>query len=173
MTTVLAAKNDEGVIMAGDTRSSDSSSRPWYAEKIKQVGAFLVGGAGDARASDAVLHLWKPPKITIVDQENLLHFMVSKVVPSLRDVITNNYTKAENGDGWAFIIVVGGEIFHVEDDYSVVKPLFDAGSIGSGGQYALGAYRSGANIQRAMEVAAENDPATGAPFTYLTQTKRG
>ena len=174
MTTVMAVKNDEGVIMAGDSRSSDSSSRPWCAEKIRQVGPFLVGGAGDSAACDAILHLWNPPKLLAKDYDNLLHFMVTKVVPSLRGAIEDSkYVKAENGDGWTLLFSIDCEIFCIEDDYSVIRPLFDAGSIGSGGQYALGAYRSGANIERAMMVAAENDPGSGGPFTYLTQTKRG
>ena len=173
MTTVLAIQYADGVMMSGDTLSTDSSSRPWYSQKIRDLGHYLVGGAGDSRPCDIILHTWKPPTPTAKDHEDLLRFMVVKAIPSLQKTIeASHYSKSDGGDGWAFLIAVGGKVFIVEDDYSVAEPLHDVAAIGSGSWYAIGAARGGASIEKAMEIATENDYATGSPFTYLEQKKR-
>jgi hypothetical protein len=43
---------------------------------------------------------------------------------------------------------------------------------GSGAPYAIGAIRTGASIEDAMAVAAENDANTSAPFTTLEQLRK-
>src|ERR1019366_5245058 len=129
MTTILCVKTDIGITMAGDTQSSDNNNRPWRNEKIRRVGQFLVGGAGDTSAANAVMHHWSPPRATAKDRKDLLHFMIVKIVPTLRKVIADHYIPAQGGGGWAFLFAIDGEIFHIEDDYSVIQPLFDAGSI--------------------------------------------
>ena len=175
MTTILAVQYEDEVVIAADCRTIDSSGRTWKTtSKITRNGAFLIGGAGDCLPLDIANYIWKAPKPTLKDFDNLNHFMVVSVVPSLRKAIEDGgYVKKENDPeaGFAFILVINGEIFTIDDEYSVDIPNFNVAAVGTGGSFALGAARGGASIEKSMEIAEENDVYTGGPFTYLTQTK--
>ena len=51
-------------------------------------------------------------------------------------------------------------------------PQFNVAGVGSGAAYAIGAIRTGASIEDALAVAAENDSNTSAPFTTLEQLRK-
>lgn len=177
MTTVVAIKHDKGVTFAADTQATGESGDIYRVVKIRQNGQFLIAGGGDCAPLDIALHLWKPPLCSVKDKEDLTHFMVAKVVPSLKKVFKDNeyeYNPAPEAkqDGATIIIAIHGEIFVIEKEFDVSQPQFNVAGTGTGYQYAIGALRTGASLADALSVAAENDSNTSGPFTIIEQLRK-
>lgn len=176
MTTVIAVKHAKGVTFAADTQATGEGGDIYRVVKVQEIGPYLVGGAGDCAPLDIAQYLWKPPIPTATDMKNLLRFMIVKVIPSLKKVFKENdyeYNSALEArqDGFTLVVVLHGEIFVIEKEFDVSTPQFNVAGIGSGSAYAIGAIRTGASIEDAMSVAAENDVNTSAPFTIIHQSR--
>ena len=177
MTTVIAVKHSKGVTFMADTQATGEGGDKYRVIKARKNGKFIIAGAGDCAPLDIAQYLWKPPSPTLEDTKDLLCFMIVKVIPSLKKVFKDNdyqydSTPEAKQDGATLIIAVNGEIFIVEKEFDVSMPQFDIAGVGSGAAYAIGAYRTGASLQDAMDVAAENDSNSSAPFTTLEQLRK-
>ena len=183
MTTILAVAKEGKVVMACDSKVTDGTGESWShpsARKIRDLGEVLIGGSGEVAALDIALHIWQPPKSTITDRKDLYHFVISKVIPSLKRCFKENDYKWQDEKGeqsdepkFNFIIAVDGEIFSFSDDFGVVMRDTGILAIGSGASIALGALLGGAPILKAMEIAADQDDHTAEPFyTYEQKRKR-
>ena len=177
MTTVVAVKTSTGVTFAADTQATGEGGDIYRVIKVRKNKHFIVSGGGDCAPLDIALHLWKPPVCTIEDKEDLLHYMIVKVIPSLKKVFKDNdyeYNSAPEArqDGFTLILAVYGEIFVVEKEFDVSQPQFNVAGVGSGSSYAVGALRTGASLQDALDVAAENDANTSGPFTIIEQLRK-
>lgn len=176
MTTIVALKHPKGITFAADTQVTGESGDIYRSVKITKSGPYMISGAGDSAPMDLAQYLWKPPIPTAKDKEHLLNFMVSKVIPSLKKMFKEQeyeYNSAPEAkqDGFSLMIGLCGEIFLVEKEFDVSMPTSPATGVGTGSQYAIGALRGGATIKKAMEIAAENDAYTSAPFTIIEQEK--
>lgn len=176
MTTIVAVQYPDGVVMAADSlvTAGRKYNHPRMA-KITTTGPYLIGGSGEVAACDIVQHIWEPPIPTVNDKKDLYHFMITEVIPSLKRTFKEHEYKWDAEDDetkFAFLIAIEGEVFEIADDLSVC--LDDAGfyGVGSGSSLALGALRVGAEMSKALQVAADVDPYTAAPFIYRTQKKR-
>jgi ATP-dependent protease HslVU (ClpYQ) peptidase subunit len=177
MTTVIAVKHAKGVTFVADTQATGEGGDIYRVIKVRRNKHFIVSGSGDCAPLDIALHLWKPPVCTTEDKEDLLHYMIVKVVPSLKKVFKDNDYEYDSSpdakqDGFTLILAVYGEIFIVEKEFDVSQPQFNVAGGGSGAAYAIGALRTGASIEDALAVAAENDSNTSAPFTTLEQLRK-
>lgn len=175
MTTIAAIRIDDVIHMGADTRTVGGSGRVYKTDlKIKHVGAFLLGGAGNSLPLDTILYGWTPPTPSVDDYRVPYAFFVNKVVPSMKEAISaTGYVKATVSldDGFEFLIAFDGELYNVDDDWCTSMFTSNVGSCGTGGDVALGALLAGADIRTAMKLAAQNDQYTAPPFTFLTQRK--
>jgi len=178
MTTIVAIQYEDQVVIGADSQvtATRKFSHPRMV-KVSERGQYLIAGAGLSSACDIAQHIWIPPKPTVEDRKDLYHFMIAKVVPSLKQCFKDNDFRLEGDKDeetrFAFLIAIGGEVFDLADDFAV--SLDDSGyySIGSGSSIALGALAHGATIEEALEIAAKKDPYTSAPFYFYKQVKRG
>lgn len=179
MTTIVAIQYEDKVIMGADslTTGDRKYSHPKIA-KITKRNNYLIGGSGLAEACDIAQHIWSPPTPTTADRKDLYHFMISKVIPSLKKCFKDNQydwqkDESEKDPNFAFLIAVGGQVFDISDDFSVM--LDDSGvyGVGHGSPLAIGAIHAGASMEEALEIAARFDPYTAAPFLIFEQGKRG
>ena len=178
MTTIVAIQYEDQVVIGADSQvtATRKFSHPRMV-KVSERGQYLIAGAGLSSACDIAQHIWIPPKPTVEDRKDLYHFMIAKVVPSLKQCFKDNDFRLEGDKDeetrFAFLIAIGGEVFDLADDFAV--SLDDSGhySIGSGSSLALGALAHGATIEEALEIAAKKDPYTSAPFYFYKQVKRG
>jgi ATP-dependent protease HslVU (ClpYQ) peptidase subunit len=118
--------------------------------------------------------VWKPPAIP-ANIKDEYHFMITTVVPSMRDCIKESGytpTKDDEDAGFEFLLAINGTIYQVDDNYSVY--LRDDGlyGVGSGSSWALGALAGGATWKQAMQIAARNDVYTAPPFITHRQEKK-
>jgi len=179
MTTIVGVQHDEKSVIFCDNQTTGSDGRKYNHSKMVKVskrGEFLIAGSGEAMPCDVAQHIWDPPTPTARDLRDPYHFMIAKVVPSLRKCLIDNGFNFEqdSDDGesrFSFIISVAGTLFSVEDDLSV--GLRDDGiyAVGSGAKYAVGAILAGATPLEALKIAASQDAYTSGPFMKKEQYK--
>lgn len=179
MTTIIAVQHKDMVRFGADSQVTASNGRianhPLMV-KISQRGDFIIAGSGEVAACDIAQHIWVPPTPKVSDLTDVYHFMIAKVIPSLKACFKEQEYKWNEPDPdgearFAFLIAVAGEVFEVADDMSVVLDSKGFYGVGSGSSYAIGALAAGAKIEDALLIAAEQDAYTSGPFMYLTQHK--
>jgi ATP-dependent protease HslVU (ClpYQ) peptidase subunit len=180
MTTIVGIQKPDCAIIAVDSRVTDDDGRIYshpdmmkYAER----GSFIVAGSGEVLPCDIVQNMWTPPRLLAADKQNIYKFMITKVMPSLREVLSKNgynfdeaHDKKE-GERFHFLIACNGELFDVDQELSVTRDARGYYAIGSGGSYALGALYMGASPLNALEVAASISAFTAPPFYTVEQYK--
>jgi ATP-dependent protease HslVU (ClpYQ) peptidase subunit len=178
MTTIVAIETSSGVTIGADSKVTDSTGAHWIhrdAKKITKVGKYLIAGSGDVDALDIAHHLWTPPTPTVKDKKDIYHFIIAKVIPSLKRAMKDNDYKIipdkDEDERFNLIIAVEGRVFEVADGFSVVMREDGIYGIGSGSNLARGALYAGATIEQALTIAATHDIYTAPPFLILTQEK--
>jgi ATP-dependent protease HslVU (ClpYQ) peptidase subunit len=73
---------------------------------------------------------------------------------------------------FAFLIIIGGQIFELADDFSVTLDGKGYYGVGSGSDFAIGALNAGATLKEALKIASDNDAFTSPPFIFHTQHKK-
>jgi ATP-dependent protease HslVU (ClpYQ) peptidase subunit len=181
MTTIIGIEDDKGCILVADSLVTDDAGRKyWHPEmkKLAERGQFLIGGSGEVLPCDIIQHNWEPPTPTSKDRKDLYHFMVSKVVPSLRQCLTENgYNFDEShdkkdGERFHLLIAINGTIFDIDQELSITMNADRIYAVGSGGDIALGALYAGADAHQAMEIAARLSAFTAGPYISKEQFKR-
>lgn len=177
MTTIVGVQNADGCVIACDSRVAEGGKVWSHPKMIKAAerGSYIIGGAGDFRALQVVLHVWQPPLVSAKAKQNLYEFVINKVAPSLKTILTSSgieFTKLSDSDNkfeLQLIVGINGSLFEIDSDFAVAMNDTGFYAVGSGGDYALGALHAGAEILDAMKIAAINNNGTSAPFHILEQ----
>ena len=178
MTTIIGIEYNDRSLFVADSRVTDDSGRIYAHKVMKKIatrGSLLIAGAGEVVPCDIAQNIWVPPQFTAKDKKDVYRFMITKVMPSLRKcLIDNGYNFDEDkkdGSRFQFLMSVGGEIFDIDEDLSVMKNEDNIYAIGSGGSFALGALYAGANPLVAMEIACKVSAYSAPPFYEEVQYK--
>jgi hypothetical protein len=176
MTTIIGIEKADGCCLVADSRVTDPAGKVFShpaVTKINKRGAFLVAGAGEVVPCDIAQHIWVPPLLTEKDKKDIYHFMIVKVMPSLRKCfIENGYSFEETGDNrFHFLLAVNGELFDIDQDLAVSKNADGIYAVGSGADFAVGALHAGATPMQAMEIAARVSAYTAPPFIQRDQKR--
>ena len=177
MTTVIAIQHSDGVEMIADSQIN-SNGKPYFHDdmvKIVERGKYLIGVAGRVVALQAIQNSWNPPAFPSAYKGSLYNFVITKIVPSLKMFIDESKMfsekEKEEGELFSILLAVKGEVFEIDEDYSVARRADGIYAIGSGADFALGALMAGAESTDAMQIAASLDLNTHAPFMTLHQEK--
>jgi ATP-dependent protease HslVU (ClpYQ) peptidase subunit len=176
MTTIVGLCKNGTVTLGADSQVTDDDRRhnSLIMEKITKNNGYLIAGSGDSTPCDILQHIFKPPVPTVAERKNMYKFMITKFVPAMREALEENGWKPTPNDdsGFSMLIAFDGELFDIGDDFSVL--LNDTGiyGVGNGSKYAIGALSVGASVEKALEVAADNDIYTSGPFQIVKQTKK-
>lgn len=175
MTTIIGIEYQDRSVIMTDNRVTNDGGKVWHHPdmvKLTKRGAFIIAGAGEIVPCDVIQHIWEPPRVMAKDKEDLWHFMIVKVIPSMRKCLIENgynFNEPDAGDNrFGFIVSVAGHLFELDDDLGVTRQLTGLYGIGSGGDIALGALSAGASPEQAMDIAAQLTAFTAGP--YLTET---
>jgi len=178
MTTIIGIEYDDKSILVADSRVIDDSGRIYAHQVMKKIasrGALLIAGAGEVAPCDIAQNIWVPPAFTAKDKKDPYRYMIVKAMPSLRKCLTDNgYSFDEDkkdGMRFQFLMAVGGELFDIDEDLSVMKSDDNIYAIGSGGSFALGALYAGAEPLQAMEIASRVSAYSAPPFYTEEQSK--
>ena len=178
MTTIVAVQYTDHVIMASDSRVV-GDNRPFHhvdMTKIVDGGRYLIGVAGDMAALQAIEHRWVIPLPGVRYSHSLLKFAITKIAPSLRAFVEEAklFTDKQIEDDetlFSVLLAIDGTLLEIDDSYSVSMRDDGFHAIGSGGDYAIGALLMGADVGKALEIAALSDINTSAPFIFHKQSK--
>lgn len=179
MTTIVAVQYKDKVVIGADSQvTSGGGRRQSHREmvKISERSLYLIAGSGEVAPCDIAQHIWQPPIPKVADTKDLYHFMIAKVVPSLKACFKEQEYKwsehDEHGETkFAFLICLNGQVFEIDDDFAVSLDARGFYGVGSGSHYAVGALCAGVTLEKALTIAADNDVYTSAPFVYHTQHK--
>lgn len=170
MTTIVAAQLKDKAVIYCDNQVSSGHVR--YNDKrmakISKRGDYLIAGAGEVQPCDIAQHIWVPPTPNTKDYKDLYHFMITKVMPSLRACLKDNgfsFEEASDDDyRFKFLLAINGQLFEIDDECSVCVRDDGLYGIGSGSEFALGAMHAGASPLKALDIAAKLDIYTSRPF---------
>jgi ATP-dependent protease HslVU (ClpYQ) peptidase subunit len=177
MTTIVAVCKNGNVTMGADSQVTDGA-RPHKhltMQKITKNNGWFVAGSGDSQPCDILQHIFIPPVPTVKERENLYRFMITKFVPAMREALEENGWKEDPQDkesGFNMLFAFDGEVFDIGNDFSVLLNSDGIYGVGSGSQIAIGALYAGASIEKALEIAANNDIYTSGPFQVVKQQKQ-
>jgi hypothetical protein len=180
MTTIIGLQYEDSCFIVADSRTTDHTGKVFShpeVEKISERGQYLIAGSGETLPCDVAQHIWEPPTPTVKDSKDLYHFMISKVMPSLRKCLSENgYNFDETvtpGDGprFTFLIALHGELFDIDAELSISRSEDGVYGAGSGAPYAIGAIFGGADAFEAMEIASKLTAYTAQPYHSKEQFK--
>jgi len=181
MTCIVGLKHKKKVYIGGDScTTAGYETRATSQKKVFRIGnndnAMLIGNSGSLRTQQILKYNVTPPKIT----QSVEKYLVREFVPLLRKTLKEhgwikkeNETEEISGQG-GFIIGLKGQIFCIYQDFQVHAVEDNIHSIGSGGEYALGAMLAMPNsppkqrILTALSIAGELTMSVSAPYYVET-----
>lgn len=142
MTTIAGLVHDGKVYMGADGRSTNGWQYMDGAEKITRRGEMLIGHAGTVRAAQIVQYIFDIPEHP--DDVSAERYFVAHFIPALRQTFKDEaYASVENNqetqESW-FLVGYRGALYSIETNYTARKERRAFYSIGSGSEYALGAF---------------------------------
>lgn len=181
MTCIVAHSDGETVWMGGD-----SAGVSWHQltlradEKVFRNGDYLFGFTSSFRMGQLLRYRFTPPKRHVGD--DLTTFMSTEFVDGIRQCLkTYGYATVSNNEetGGTFLVGIEGQIFKIEEDYQVGRPMFPFDACGCGEDMALGAMFAMATderkpptpekmIERALTAAESFSGWVRRPFTILS-----
>ena len=177
MTTIVATCKNGNVVMGADAQVSDGArpNRHPKMEKITKNNGWLIAGSGDSQPCDVIQHIFIPPVPSAKERENLYKFMITKFVPAMRECLDENGYKPDPNDkeqSFSMLFAFDGEVFDIGDDFSVMLNSDGIYGVGNGSQFAIGALYAGTSVEKALEIASNNDIYTSGPFQIVKQQKQ-
>ena len=178
MTTIVGVCKNGNVTMGADSQVSDGdrpNNHPKM-EKITKNNGYLIAGSGDSAPCDILQHMFVPPVPNATEKKDLYRFMITKFVPAMKEALDENGWKQDKSDsdsGFNMLVAYDGEMFDIGDDFSVLLNSDGIYGVGNGSKFAIGALYAGVSVEKALEIASNNDIYTSGPYQIIKQQKAG
>ncbi len=180
MTIIVGLQLNNGVLIGGDTLSSDGTGLfPRLDEKVFRVGDALFGCADSYRVAQVIRYgLELPPH---PDDMSDMAYLVTEFTGALRRALKSagairREQETDTYEG-TLLIAYRGLLAEVGEDFSIAVPRGGYAAIGSGGLVAMGALhatRKNKNprkrVMLALEAAQEHAPGCRGPFVIERST---
>ena len=169
MTTILMREHKGEVEIAYDSLCTGGTKFELETEKVfvNESNGLIFGVAGDMVINPELRYASFPsvPKNPALTER----WLVSVLIPHLRRLF-NEIAPRRSDDimSMQVLVVVNNQVYEIGCDLSVLQKKDGVYAIGSGGRIALGAMKVGADLGKALEVAAENDSYTGGRLTVTS-----
>lgn len=153
MTCIVGVAIDGEVYIGADSVGATSSKKNTYEKpKVFHNDDFIIGYTSSFRMGQILEFSWEPPvreynkEGTEFKIQDDYKYLVKKVVPSIQKAFEDNgYDKKTNdgeSKGGEFILGYNGNVYVVQNDFSVLQPSDNYISVGSGLHVALGSLAS-------------------------------
>ena len=177
MTCIIGYKHNGKAYVGADSLGSNGWTKAQYdTPKLFEVHGMVIGYTTTYRFGQILQHhlpemLPKAPPYA---------FLVESVVPEMRHLLSAHGAKrTDNGidAGGNCIIGYKGEVYELQNDFSILKPTNGIACVGSGVQVAYGAMLAlttkdpRAKVRRALEVASEAVTSVGGDLTVMEVPK--
>lgn len=143
MTVIIGIKHGKKVYLAGDSAAVGDGSWSTIADpKVFKVDdEMIIGFTGSFRMGQILQYSFTPPARK--RNEDAFKYMRTSVVDRLIQVLEEgksiNYEEGKEAYCGNFLIGYRGELYEVQDDFSVLRRALPYAAIGIGEQFALGA----------------------------------
>lgn len=175
MTSIVGISRDGHVYMGGDSCGSDSYSWMHVSNpKVFQVDKFLFGCCGSFRMIDLLRFSLKVEPQT-VDQSDDGYIRTTFITAVRKLFKENGFMRDESRDrGGNFLLGYRGNLYEIQDDFSVLNTPPWGHAVGSGEQPARGSLFTTRDdwdcfkrITKALESAEATTPSVRGPFVTL------
>lgn len=179
MTCIVGLVTEGKVFMGGDSAGVGGYSLTVRAdEKVFVKGEFIMGFTSSFRMGQLLRYKLDIPyhKPEIETYE----YMVTEFVEAVRSCLkTGGFARSENGEerGGTFLVGYRGELFMIDGDFQVGKPMHDYDAVGCGSDIAKGSlFTSGRladvgpqeRIRDALRAAEQFSAGVRGPFNIVT-----
>ncbi len=172
MTTIIAVKDKKTVTFGWDSQTTWLGRGMNGGQKVFRNGAVVFGVSGLGRMSDILRFLDVPAIRTYEPDFDTEHWIVTSLVPAIlkaaSDAQVAEVINAQANTESSVIISVNGVVGYLSGNLSFVTDETGVYGVGSGSDYAIGALRAGASVQKAVEIARELDLYTGGGIAVKT-----
>ncbi len=181
MTCIVGLETESGVIIGGDSSSSNGYiTHSTRLEKVFTIESqpigeeFLIGYTTSFRMGQLLQYKLKVDRREPREQSALEYLSVVFVDAVRKCLKEGGYAKVENNqeEGGQFLIGYGGILYTVHSDFQVNSSMNGYFAIGAGAEYALGSMWSTKKmkpenrIKRALEAAGQFSNVVKPPYYY-------
>jgi len=132
--------------MGADTQGTYNEYRKVFMkdDKVVNNNGILIAGCGIGRGMNLLQRGWVAPKPrTRLNPDKLDTWMVKSFLPKMREVfIKGGYDMKDDGDYAkyenVFLVAVQGQVYIIDEDYSIDRDARNYITSGSGGDFAQG-----------------------------------
>ena len=156
MTCIVGIKTDDNVYIGADTFGSNSfTGHSYIRPKIFKKDNFIYGVCGSYRVMQLLEFSYSTPLRTI--GQSIEHYLYAKIPDSIRDCLknggvinsTNNIeTIAQNS---SFLFAYENRLFVFQHDFSILEPIANYATTGSGCYHAEASLYSTENVIKDTE----------------------
>lgn len=133
MTIIIGIEHTDSVLLAGDLEASaDNISFPQTHPKVFVKQGIVFGFSTSFRFGQLLQFCMKIPEP--IPRANILEWLVSVFIPELQATLS----RAEYKDSFECLIGIGGELYILQPDFSVIRSAYGYAAIGSAAEFALG-----------------------------------
>lgn len=178
MTVVIALRDDDRVYIGADCCGGNYRDiRRRKDTKVFRTGDYLIGVVGNYRVGQIIRYSKELP----APPEKVNHrFMCTKFTDAVKDILfSHGYARKVGGvrKTSPMLVAVGGQLFHMEENFEIAELVNGYTALGSGEDYALGAlfatednwYDGRKRMRCALRAAEEHCRTVTGPFTILSQ----
>lgn len=170
MTCIVGIQHRDRVYIGGDSAGVAGYSITVRADsKVFTVGPYIMGFTTSFRMGQLLRYAFKPPEPT----GDLEAFLSTTFIDAVRTCLKDGGWLSKNKDqeeGGTFLVGVKGQLFSVESDFQVGRPLDGYAAVGCGSDLALGALHATRErgpqwrVQTALAAAAYHSAGVSGPF---------
>jgi ATP-dependent protease HslVU (ClpYQ) peptidase subunit len=170
--TTIAATVAAGVVTIAydNLMSSGSHSFETDQPKVFSRHGVVFGVAGSMRDLNLISNA-DLPNPTLAPEVGAEEWLVTVFVPAFRQLLADHgrLGSQDGRDAAAcdILVVVRGQVFNVDDDFTVVSRSDGLYVVGSGFPFATGALSAGATALEAVRIAAIHDAGTGGTIRTM------
>lgn len=178
MTCIVGIEHNQGVTIAGDSRSTSG----WYANVVQwkafELGDLLIGCCGGPRTAQLVRYRLVVPPLDIHDVDR---WIACEFADAVREVLKESGAGKVNAgvdemDGSSgMLVAVAGRLYTLHSDFQWSRNVCGYQAIGSGRELATGSLHTTAQLQltpteraqMAVQAACDHSASCGPPVVVM------
>ncbi len=147
MTCIVGMEYNGNVLIGGDLQGTGWNHKIAHTQpKVFSKKGILFGYTSSYRFGQIIEHSLTDP-VTPDDPIEIYRWLITVIVPDIREAIVK-YGGGTADKGGTALIGIKGQLWELQEDYSVLRSVDGCMSVGSGSAYALGALAASLDISK-------------------------
>jgi ATP-dependent protease HslVU (ClpYQ) peptidase subunit len=134
MTCIVGCEHAGKVLIGGDLQGTGCNSKTVHTQpKVFSKSGVIFGYTTSYRFGQIIEHNLPDPVVP-EDEHDVYRWLITNLIPAIQAALkAREYDKGGN-----CLIGVKGQLWELQDDFSVLRSVKGYGAVGSGYEYALG-----------------------------------